>query len=147
MIDALDEAEDKGLDPKANRLYLPTSLPAGVVIILTSREQMDYRLDVGRREDLYLRDDDPRNLDDVRTYVTNYLRTHPDVRPRVAGWGVPEAEFTGLVAEKSQGNFMYVVRVLGDIQTGLISRSRHRAASRCTGCTTRASRSSSRKRA
>jgi hypothetical protein len=30
VVDALDEAEDSGLDPAANRLYLPPVLPAGV---------------------------------------------------------------------------------------------------------------------
>ncbi|MET7898566.1 AAA family ATPase [Streptomyces mirabilis] len=121
LVDALDEAEDEGLAPTANRLFLPATLPAGVFFVLTSREQMDYRLVVSRREDLYLRDDDPRNLDDVRTYVSIYLATHPDMAPRVAAWHVSTDDFVEVLTDKSQGNFMYLVHVLDDIRAGLIS--------------------------
>lgn len=121
LVDALDEAEDEGLAPTANRLLLPATLPDGVFFVLTSREQIDYRLAVGRREDLYLRDDDPRNLDDVRTYVTDHLRAQPRTAARVALWNVSAEEFTEVLTDKSQGNFMYLVHVLDDIRTGRIS--------------------------
>jgi AAA ATPase domain len=121
LVDALDEAEDVGLAPGANRLYLPQVLPEGVYFVLTSREQIDYRLDVGRREDLYLRDDDPQNLADVRAYVRGFLDAHPEMEGRVAAWKVSGEEFVERITDKSQGNFMYLVHVLDDIRTGTLS--------------------------
>ena len=38
-VDALDEAEDVGLPPGANRLFLPPSLPAGVYFVVSTREE------------------------------------------------------------------------------------------------------------
>jgi AAA ATPase domain len=123
LVDALDEAEDAGLAAAANRLYLPAVLPGKVFFILTSREQTDYRLDVDRRKDLYLRDDDPRNLDDVRTYVRNFVQTHQErMAARITAWNVDADDFVELLAEKSQGNFMYLVHVLDDVRTGELSR-------------------------
>jgi len=122
LVDALDEVEDAGLAPTANRLYLPQSLPKGVFFVVTSREQLDYRLDVRPREDLFLRDDDPQNLNDVRQYVRNFLDTHrADMTGRIAAWKVSESDFVELLTAKSQGNFMYLVLVLQDIRTGSLS--------------------------
>jgi hypothetical protein len=122
LVDALDEAEDVGLHTTANRLYLPAVLPKRVFFVLTSREQMDYRLDVDRREDLYLRDVDPQNLEDVRAYVRNSLQTHQrDMAARIAAWNVKAGEFIELITDKSQGNFMYLVHVLNDVRTGRLS--------------------------
>jgi hypothetical protein len=123
VVDALDEAEDVGLAPGANRLYLPAVLPAGVFFILTSREQVDYRLAVDRREDLYLRDNDPQNVEDVRRYVRNFLDSHrTEMAQRIAEWDVDENRFVDLITDKSQGNFMYMVHVLEDIRIGRLSR-------------------------
>ena len=122
LVDALDEAEDAGLAATVNRLYLPAVLPEKVFFILTSREQIDYRLDVDRREDLYVRDNDPQNLNDVRAYVRNFLDAHPGpMTPRIAQWQVSTDGFVELLTDKSQGNFMYLVHVLADIRTGRLS--------------------------
>jgi hypothetical protein len=122
LVDALDEAEDTGLAATANRLFLPAVLPDKVFFILTSREQIDYRLDVDRREDLYLRDDDLRNLNDVRAYVGNFIQAHQEqMAARIAAWKIGTDEFVELLTDKSQGNFMYLVHVLEDIRTGRLS--------------------------
>ena len=121
IVDALDEAEDIGLAPSANRLFLPRALPDGVFFVMTSREQVDYRLDVDRRKDLYLRDNDPQNLDDVRAYVRNFMRTHLEMPARIAAWKVGAEDFTELMTAKSEGNFMYLVHVLEDIRSGALS--------------------------
>jgi hypothetical protein len=122
LVDALDEAEDVRL-ASANRLYLPAVLPESVFFVMTSREQMDYRLDVDRRKDLYLRDVDPQNLEDVRTYVRNFLQAHQqDMEARIAAWNIDADEFIEIITDKSQGNFMYLVHVLDDIRTGRLSR-------------------------
>jgi hypothetical protein len=122
LVDALDEAEDVALAATANRLFLPAVLPGNVFFILTSREQIDYRLDVDHREDLYLRDDDPQNLDDVRAYVSNFLSAHDEqMTARIAEWKIGADEFLDLLTDKSQGNFMYLVHVLEDIRTGRLT--------------------------
>jgi hypothetical protein len=121
LVDALDEAEDVGLAPSANRLYLPRALPKRVYFVLTSREQLDYRLDVDHRKDLYLRDQDPQNLEDVRAYVRGFLESHPEMERRIAAWKIGDDQFLELVTEKSEGNFMYLVHVLEDIRAGTLS--------------------------
>lgn len=122
LVDALDEAEDTDLAPEANRLYLPEKLPEGVFFILTSREQIDYRLVVDRREDLYLRDDDPQNLADVRAYVRRFVSAHPEMEERIAAWEVDRDRFVELITGNSEGNFMYLVHVLEDIRSKTLSK-------------------------
>jgi len=122
LVDALDEAEDVSLAPSANRLYLPPVLPTGVFFVLTSREKIDYRLDVDRREDIYLRDNDPQNLEDVQNYVRQFIHDHSEpMDQRIRSWNVGEDAFIDKITEKSEGNFMYLVHVLDDICHGRIS--------------------------
>ncbi len=122
LVDALDEVEDHSLPPHANRLLLPAALPDGVFFVLTSREQADYRLSVDRREDIYLRDDDPSNLEDVRQYIQDYLQRHStQLTARIAAWDIMNEEFIEVLTEKSQGNFMYLVHVLRDIREGKLT--------------------------
>jgi len=124
LVDALDEAEDVGLPADANRLYLPQTLPEGVFLVVTSREEHDFRLNVDRREDIYLRDDSPENLADVRQYVSNFIAAHqPAMGERIQQWEVSEEDFVAIITEKSQGNFMYLVHVLRDIHKGLLTKS------------------------
>ena len=122
LIDALDEADDTLLPPEANRLFLPSTLPEGVYFIVTTRPEYDYRLQVTDQEDLYLRDDDPRNLEDVRRYINRYLAENAELMTfRLAEWEVTEEEFTDVLTELSQGNFMYLVHVLRDIRRGRLT--------------------------
>jgi hypothetical protein len=122
LVDALDEAEDIGLAPGANRLYLPPALPDGVFFVVTTRPKVDYRLFVDRRKDIYLRDEDPCNLQDVRLYIQDFLKEHwAPMALRVEQWGLEEEEFVDVITEKSEGNFMYLVYVLGDIRDGRLT--------------------------
>ena len=123
VVDALDEADDTGLAPSVNRLYLPAVLPQGTFFVVTTREQVDYRLTVDRREDIYLRDNDPQNIDDIRQFSRTFIETHREtMAPRIDAWGVDEDEFVGVMSERSQGNFMYLVYVLRDIREGRLTR-------------------------
>jgi hypothetical protein len=122
-VDALDEAEDVALPPGANRLFVPPTLPVGVYFVVSTREEADYRLFADPRRDLYLRDDDPRNLEDVRTYIRDYICANRGrIEPRVEQWRLPEDEFVDALTDKSGGNFMYLVHVLRDIATGALTR-------------------------
>jgi hypothetical protein len=121
-VDALDEAEDVGLTPGANRLFLPPSLPEGVYFVVSTRPQAGFQLFTDQRRDFYLRDDDPRNLDDVAIYVRGYVAADRDrLRPRIEEWEVGEDEFVEVLTTKSAGNFMYLVHVLRDIGSGALT--------------------------
>ena len=122
LVDALDEAEDVGLPAEANRLFLPPALPDGVFFIISTREKYDFRLNVDARKDLYLKDDDPQNWDDVRRYIRNYLRDNEErMSTRIEAWGENDETFVEVITEKSAGNFMYLVHVLRDIREGRLT--------------------------
>ena len=87
LVDALDEANDIGIAPGANILYLPPSLPKGIYFVVTTRETHDYRLVVDQQKDIYLRDDDPKNLEDVRKYISNFVQKNLDqMSSRIQEW-------------------------------------------------------------
>lgn len=121
LIDAIDEASDIGLSPSSNRLCLPVVLPQNTYFIVTTREHANYRLLVDNRHDIYLRDSDPQNLEDVRCYIENFVEEYRDtMNNHIAKWGLSKTNFVELVTEKSQGNFMYLVHVLRDIRDNRI---------------------------
>jgi hypothetical protein len=130
IVDALDEAVDP-IDPASphqqnppNRLYLPHNLHDGVFFVITTREQAHYRLSVDRIKDIYVRDNDPRNMEDVQRYVSKFVHEHaPKMVPAIAQWGVDETQFAAIICERSQGNFMYLVHVLRDIRDGSLNKS------------------------
>jgi len=121
-VDALDEAEDVGLTPGANRLFLPPSLPNGVYFVVSTRPQAGFQLFTDQRRDFYLRDDDPRNLEDVATYVRDAIAANRGrLEARIEAWEVGEEEFVDVLTAKSEGNFMYLVHVLRDIGSGALT--------------------------
>lgn len=121
VVDALDEADDTGLLPGANRLFLPRVLPDGVFFVLTSREEADYRLDVDHQSDIWIRDDDPANERDIARYIEGLVRTRSDMQRRIAEWGVSTAEFVREITARSEGNFMYLVHVLPELARGALT--------------------------
>lgn len=123
VVDALDEADDTGLVPSANRLYLPPVLPHDVFFVITTREEADYRLSVDNETHIWIRDDDPANLTDVAQYIETFIEANADVmRECIAAWGLDTANFVTEIAELSEGNFMYLVHVLPEIARGRLSR-------------------------
>ncbi len=119
VVDAIDEADRGDLGPDANRLYLPRTLPPGVFFVLTAREESDYQLDVDHEADIWIRDNDERNLSDVDRYVRAFVADHGDaMAARIAALGLDEDEFIDEMVGRSEGNFMYLVHVLPDILHG-----------------------------
>lgn len=122
LVDALDEAEDISIPPEANHLYLPRALPDGVFFIVTTREKYDFRLLVDHRRDIHLKEDDPQNMQDIRQFIKNFIREQQNfLSKRIVQWGVDEDKFIEIIAEKSEGNFMYLVHVLSDIKENRIT--------------------------
>jgi hypothetical protein len=124
LLDALDEASDADLPPKVSRLYLPRDLPNGAYIVATTRPQRPdlQRLWVRDRKSIPLKKDDPRNRDDVHTYIRAFADKHKaPMAARIAEWGVDRERFSATVLDKSEGNFMYVVSLLQDILDGRVT--------------------------
>lgn len=121
-VDALDEAEEphEGM----NRLLLPRDLPNGVYVVATIRHGVDDLIDVARRaHPIEMRDEDPLNIADIRAYILDFLQRRAEVMPlRLSEWQLSPEGFTDLVAERSEGNFMYAVQVLDAIAGGIITR-------------------------
>jgi len=116
VVDALDEVDLSGASPTANVLLLPSTLPKNTYFILTSREQHEYRLLVDRRKDIHILDKDPSNLEDIRSYIEWDARKDTEFPSILTGWNTSLPAFTDLLTEKSDGNFMYIVHILKDIQ-------------------------------
>jgi hypothetical protein len=101
-VDALEEAEHVALPPGTNRLFLPPTLPAGVWFVVSTREEAQARLYADPTIDIYVRDDDPRNLADVRGYITGFIEASRErMQGRIDEWGVDEPAFVDILTEKS----------------------------------------------
>ncbi len=116
-VDALDESDSAGLPAPVNSLYLPFSLPEGVYIVVTVRRIFDLRLQVSNRQTLDLEADSDGNLQDIKDYIENHLKSETMLHS-VASWNVSKEQFTEVLAKKSQGNFMYLHHVLPAIERG-----------------------------
>jgi hypothetical protein len=116
-VDALDEVQDK------TPLTLPSTLPQGVFFLITTRYGHRNQINVDRARFIELRDDDRRNVMDLRTYVVVRYRLNKErFQQRVSAWDVGACEFIRIVTRRSEGNFMYLWRVLDDIESGALSR-------------------------
>lgn len=115
-VDALDESDPAS--DGANRLLLPPVLPPNVYFLVTTRPQASYQFSVDHRRTITIADDDPHNLQDIRSYIERELAGpfHVDFFKRIAAWRVTEPAFVDTLARKSQGNFMYIVHMLASVR-------------------------------
>jgi hypothetical protein len=116
-IDSLDEADHLGLASAVNTLYLPSSLPQGVYIVVTTRPLQDLHLQVMRQKTLDIEADSEGNLRDIDAYIANYVKRDA-MKARLTGWKVEVEPFIAALRKKSQGNFMYLYYVLPAIESG-----------------------------
>jgi AAA ATPase domain len=122
VVDALDEANRTGYRAGVNRLYLPRTLPAGVFMILTTRDEDDIQLVADKQTEIWIRDNDARNMKDVADYVRGFVAGHPgDLEPLLATAGLDVDKFVQGITKASEGNFMYLVYVLPDLARGRLS--------------------------
>jgi len=119
LIDALDETDRDGLLAGVNPLYLPSSLPAGIYAVVSSRPLRDGEEPTfaGPVCGLKLRHDSTQNLADVRELVEGQLGRR-GIGQYLAAQSLTEAEFVERMVEKSAGNFMYLSYVLPAIDEG-----------------------------
>lgn len=119
VVDALNEVRMLPGDQAANVLYLPASLPPGVYVALTRHPtRVALETEPGTPlETRVLGAGLPDNKRDVRAYLRAQAQ-----KPAVVDWlaarGIPEKRFVTEVAERSEGNFMYVAYLLADIEAG-----------------------------
>jgi hypothetical protein len=116
IIDALDEADP--VPAGRNWGHLPSDLPEGVYVILTHRPG-DYPIYAAPNtpmEELVLSWDDPRQQADIEAYL-RYAVKQDEIQQAFENTpaAVLAESFVSILKEKSQGNFMYLRYVLGDI--------------------------------
>jgi mRNA-degrading endonuclease toxin of MazEF toxin-antitoxin module len=118
LVDALDEADPDTLTPGANPLYLPTILPPGVFMIVTTRrEALGLRIEC-EEQTLDIEQDSQGNVADVREFVESRLAAE-GVRAYIAAQKLDAATFVEEMVARSQGNFMYLRYVLPQIESGV----------------------------
>lgn len=116
-VDALDEVHLESQSSGSNVLYLPTTLPDRVYFIVTRRptplpwriEAPEHVLDLMRYGDA--------NLEDARRYVTDTAR-RPQIQRWLASMSLSTSKFADVLANKSEGNFMYLRYVVLEIEKG-----------------------------
>ena len=118
-VDAIDEAV--AAENAENRLFLPPALPPGVFFVVTMRDPEDVELYVDESRHLPLLEADAENQADIREYIAAFLGRHRRAMTRRLGeLGVQEAEFAETLADRSEGNFMYLRHVLRGIRYGTL---------------------------
>jgi len=129
VVDALDERDMTAELPGVNPLYLPSSLPAGVVVILASRPEQETRpiaewqptrisVSAGCEQVVIPIDHlGDANLADVRKYLEPWPYRE-GVAEYMSRFGYDAATFTEELASRSEGNFMYLHHVLPAIDRG-----------------------------
>jgi hypothetical protein len=117
VVDGLDEVDNTGLPAGTNPLYLPVLLPPRIYIIVTMQKvQLDLRIE-SALQTLDIEQDSAGNVADIRQYLRQ-AAARPGIQAYAAAHGINEEQFINLLAQKSQGNFMYLRYVLPEIETG-----------------------------
>ncbi|QJS99057.1 ATP-binding protein [Streptomyces asoensis] len=118
VVDAIDEAADDGA-PGANRLSLPRQLPDNVYVVVTSRGRNAYELDADRIRHIEIEDDSEFNRADLLLYVETFVEENAERMAAVLRSAEREGyDFVERFLERSEGNFLYAVRVLPEIARG-----------------------------
>jgi transcriptional regulator with XRE-family HTH domain len=129
VVDALDERDTTPELPGVNPLFLPPSLPSGVIFILASRPEHETRPIAGWQptqisvtagcEQAVIPIDHlgEANMADIRTYLEPWPASD-GVAEYMSRFGYDAATFIDTLALRSEGNFMYLHHVLPAIARG-----------------------------
>lgn len=113
-VDAVDEA---AASATGNPLFLPSALPPGVIFVLTVRDLNGVELFADDRRDLLIDGRDAEGRADAREYTEAFLDRHATVMTaRLAALGLDARAFTDLLAERCEGNFLYLWHVLRSVR-------------------------------
>jgi hypothetical protein len=117
ILDALDEVDYQSLSPGVNPLFLPTSLPNGIYMVVTLRnEPISLRIDC-EQQTYFLKQDLDENIADIREYVASMSQSQ-GIKDYIKAQSIEEELFIRHLVEKSQGNFIYLRYVLPEIKRG-----------------------------
>lgn len=120
LIDALDESDRDSLPPGVNSLYLPSRLPPGVFVVMTTRPLRQEELPslLCQTKELEIDPlDSKRNLADVRELIGNHLG-HPGLQEYLRSQELTDDDLVETLTCKSEGNFMYLSFVLPALEKG-----------------------------
>lgn len=119
LVDALDEAKRSGLPAGANLLCLPKELPTGVYMVLTGRPQRSEEQPqfLCEQSGMFLDSQSSENRADVRDFLKGHLGS-PGITAYRQAQRLGEDELVQRLAEKSEGNFMYLHHVLPELEAG-----------------------------
>ncbi len=121
VVDALDEAEDRNAPSRANVLLLPRILPPGIFMVTTSRRETEEKMrllitipEQIRRE---LRQNESSNRADITSYLQRRVG-NPGIQAYIHRHQITDKRFVNHLADKAEGNFMYLRHVLPEIECG-----------------------------
>lgn len=116
IVDALDEADLYAHPPRANPLFLPKHLPENIYFIVTSRKTREIHLSFNcSLQQLHIVHDSSENLSDIKAYLDTMAKD-VNIDKYLRKQGCAANEFTEIMTEKSEGNFMYLFYVIKDIK-------------------------------
>ena len=120
VVDGLDEAE--AAPAGANPLMLPPRLPAGVFILLTSREPATaFHAGKGTPlRALSLTAEGEEERDDLNRFIVERAEADPRAAAALGAGSLTAEEFAARLAAAAEGNFMYATYVLEDLADGTL---------------------------
>ena len=119
-VDALDEVDTASYGD-ANILYLPPHLPDNVYFILTRRRvNVPLTLYVATQSLSLLNKEYRADCEeDLRIYIQLRIDSSEKLQEKIKQRQESMPDFTGMLTEKSEINFMYLRYILQDIESGL----------------------------
>ena len=115
VVDGLDEADPPS--PGSNPLLLPSTLPAGVYLVVTRRTGR-LQTKPGTPVQRYtVRRDDPLQIADIEEFVRDRVTRDSRIAGALVSSDPPVSpdDFVTRLVAASEGNFMYVSYVLADL--------------------------------
>lgn len=120
LIDGIDELSGYDTLKKTkdvNIFHFPKRLPKGIYIVLSIRERDELSLKAMNETHYEFLPDSEENQKDIRAYIHKFLQKDGIISFMQKN-GLDSFEFENLLAEKTEGNFMYLHCVLPQIELG-----------------------------